>query len=323
MNCRHWLLLVGLLLCPFWSHAAICSASASAVNFGTVNPLASAAPTAQVTLNYTCTRQASDLLGVTLCFNIGPSTTGNNVNTRSMMLAGPPASTLSYQLYQDSSYSLVWGSQYQSGTTPVIIPLTLLSSGQTTGSMVIYAKLMTPQTAAAPGSYQDSFAGVTASVTSNPGLAVPPLLPAVCGGTAVASFPFSVLATVSKQCNITTTNSIDFGKVAATQTNITSNSSLGVACSNNTPYTIGLVPSNGNTSGSGVMRGSSGNTSRVPYQLSSTPGPTGTAWGSAAGNMVAGTGSGTTKSYPVYATVPGANFTPDNYIDTVTVNVTY
>ena len=28
-------------------------------------------------------------------------------------------------------------------------------------------------------------------------------------------------------------------------------------------------------------------------------------------------------TYPVYATVPSANYTPDNYADTVTIAVTY
>lgn len=98
---------------------------------------------------------------------------------------------------------------------------------------------------------------------------------------------------------------------------------MGVACSNNTPYTIGLQPSNGNTAGSGVMAGTGSNTDKVPYQLSSTPGPSGTVWGNTSLNTVAGNGTGTTTTYPVYATVPSANYTPDNYADTVTIAVTY
>lgn len=71
------------------------------------------------------------------------------------------------------------------------------------------------------------------------------------------------------------------------------------------------------------MTGTGSNTDKVPYQLSSTPGPSGTVWGNTSLNTVTGNGTGTTTSYPVYATVPSANYTPDSYADTVTIAVTY
>jgi spore coat protein U-like protein len=66
----------------------------------------------------------------------------------------------------------------------------------------------------------------------------------------------------------------------------------------------------------------------VPYQLTSTAGAGGTIWGNTAtstavGNGVAGTGTGAAQSLTVYATAASANFTPDSYADTVTVNVNY
>jgi spore coat protein U-like protein len=65
----------------------------------------------------------------------------------------------------------------------------------------------------------------------------------------------------------------------------------------------------------------------VPYQLNSVSN-TGPVWGNTAtattvGNGVAGTGTGISQPIPVYATVPSANFTPDTYTDTVTVNVNF
>ena len=66
----------------------------------------------------------------------------------------------------------------------------------------------------------------------------------------------------------------------------------------------------------------------MPYQLRSAPGQGGAIWGSTAtatgeGNGVAGTGNGSPQSVTVYATVPGANYAPGDYADTVTVEVNY
>ncbi|EHM50875.1 spore Coat Protein U domain protein [Yokenella regensburgei ATCC 43003] len=69
------------------------------------------------------------------------------------------------------------------------------------------------------------------------------------------------------------------------------------------------------------------NTDKIPYQLNQTS-ATGPVWGntattSAVGNGVAGTGTGLAQTITVYATVANADFTPDSYADTVTVNVNY
>ncbi|ALR76770.1 spore coat U domain-containing protein [[Enterobacter] lignolyticus] len=321
MRVREWLLAV-LLLCAGPGNAVTCSVSnVQTINFGAVNPLSATGASTSMTFSYSCAKQVGDVLaGVNLCFNIGASAVSGQVTTRSMSFAGPPASTLNYQLYQDSGYSTVWGSQNQAGTSPPMVQLTLLDLVPVTGSLTVYGQITTPQTAAAPGNYQDSYTAATANVTVNIGLLAPPT---TCGSTVATTFPFTVSAAVTKQCNISYANNVNFGAVNSTQTNLTTSNTLGVACSNNTPYTIGLQPSNGSTAGSGVMKGTGSNTDQVPYQLSSTTGPSGTPWGNTSQNNIAGTGSGSTKPYTVYATVPGANYTPDSYADTVTVSVTY
>lgn len=75
------------------------------------------------------------------------------------------------------------------------------------------------------------------------------------------------------------------------------------------------------------MSGTGSNTDKVPYQLRAVS-VSGNAWGntataSAVGNGVAGNGTGTTQSIPVFAVAPSANFIPDNYSDMVTVHVNY
>lgn len=323
MRLRNLLLLAILGLCPTISYAITCSVSnVQSVNFSAINPLSTATNTTSMTFSYSCTRGVLDTLvgGVTLCFNVGASSNSGLVTTRTLSYAGPPASTLSYQLYQSTS-GTVWGSQYYSGTSPVMVNLGSLAIGVPTGgSLTLYGALSTPQTTAAPGSYTDTYSAASAIVTANTALLIPP---GTCGSTVISTFAFNVLATVAKQCTITTNGNINLGSVNSTAVNSTSSNTLSVNCTNSTPYTVGLVPSNSSTTGAGVMSGTGSNTDTVPYQLSSTAGPGGVVWGSSAANSITGTGSGTATTYTVYATAPTANYTPDSYSDTVTVNVTY
>lgn len=165
----------------------------------------------------------------------------------------------------------------------------------------------------------------------------------VTGGfvlTAEAASPatatFQVLIVIQKACTVTAGagSNINLGTVASTALNTTGSNTISVICSKTTPYYVGLAPSaanGGTTTGSGAMSTADalpGNTDKVPYQLSSTPGPAGTIWGNTAtsttvGNGVAGTGTGVAQPLTVYATAATANFTPDSYADTVTVNVNF
>ena len=147
---------------------------------------------------------------------------------------------------------------------------------------------------------------------------------------ATVSDTFQVSITIQKACSVTANASadIDLGTVASTATNTTGSGTVTVTCSKTTPYYIGLAPSNANTAGAGTMAGTGGNTDTVPYQLSSTAGPSGTVWGntataSAVGNGVSGTGTGSSQTLTIYVTAPSANYTPDTYTDTVTINVHY
>lgn len=152
-----------------------------------------------------------------------------------------------------------------------------------------------------------------------------------------ATATFEVRLTVLKACSVVagSASDIDFLTQDANATaNLQSNKDITVTCSKGTAYTIGLTPSNSDTTGAGTMAAQNvlpvtGNTDAVPYQLRSTAGLTGTVWGntntsgSVVGNGVAGTGDGLAKTHTVYATVPSTNFTPDAYKDTVTVSVRY
>lgn len=144
-----------------------------------------------------------------------------------------------------------------------------------------------------------------------------------------ATATFQVLLTIQKTCSVTagSGSNINLGTVAATAVNTSGTNSLSVNCSKSTPYFIGMLPSNANTAGAGAMAGTAVPANTVPYQLYSNAGLT-TAWGNTAtstsvGNGVAGTGTGAAQTIPVWANVPSANYAPDSYVDTVTVNVNF
>jgi spore coat protein U-like protein len=140
-----------------------------------------------------------------------------------------------------------------------------------------------------------------------------------------ATAQFQVLIKVQKACSVIAgaSSNIDFSTVDSSATNLSSSSSITVTCSKTTPYTVGLLPSNNNTSGAGAMVATPSNGDSVPYQLRSVS-AAGSNWGSTSGT-VPGTGNGLAQTIPVFATIPGtgANVTPASYSDTVTVSVTY
>ncbi|MGH8821084.1 MAG: Csu type fimbrial protein [Rhodoferax sp.] len=324
------LALVGLLLYAAPAHAAgsiTCSStSMTALSFASVNPLASqTASTA--TLSYTCKNSDSAARSAMLCFSIGEP--GGAQTSPRLMHKG--TNTLQFQLYQDAGYSTVWGSQFfGSFLTPLQVKITLGAGATTNRSATLYGQVLVNQTPAIPGSYTDAYADGDTALTINDVSGSSP--PSSCGSTSTNQyFPFTVSATVTKQCTVTAgaASNINLGSVPSSQTNTSGNNSISVSCSNTTPYYIGLSPnSTASTTGAGTMSGTlGGNTDKVPYQLFSNAGLS-TAWGNTAtstsvGNGVSGTGTGSAQSIPVYAKAPSANYTPDSYSDTVTVNVNY
>ena len=333
-----FLLALGSLGLPRLAQAQSVSCANPTINnisFGTVDFTTG---TVNVTgsIGWSCT--SSGILGIlfspqaniAMCLNLNTGTGGTQANPR---LLSNGSNTLQYQLYANATDTQIWGSTATPATPiplgiAVAIPAGLLFSTTVTGTMPFYAQLPSGQTTAPVGTYNSTLA-VTVSGTYTLSQNTP-LSSCTSGQHALnaGSASFVTSATVQKAC-VVTANNVNLGAVPSTAINTTASNTLGVTCSNGTPYFVGLAPSNGNTAGAGVMKGSLGsNTDKVPYQLSSTPGPSGTPWGNTAtsttlGNGMAGTGSGLVQSLTVYATAPSANYTPDSYSDTVTVNVNY
>lgn len=316
---------VGSLLLPGTAHADVtCSATSSTINFGTVDPNAGAQT--QVTVYFTCSQTNklfASAANVTMCVSIGTGS-GGQINPRLMSNGSNPK--LQFQLYTQASRTAVWGS-FNSSIPPYQIPSFTVPGaiigigGDYSGNFTVYGTVPAGQTGIVSGSYansmNDSFLTFNSSTSSTP---------ATCGTGNDGSFTLTASAVVQQTCTVSATD-ISFGAHPATDANLQSTGTVTVTCVNGTTYNVGLSPSNGNTGGAGVMSGTGGNTDKVPYQLHQT-GYSGPVWGNTAtststGNGVHGTGSGSGQAFTVYAVVPTADYTPDNYSDTVTVNVNY
>lgn len=332
LRCCAALLLIGFGV--FWykpAHAAItCTITATPnVSFGNVNPL-SASPTDQTgSLSYSCSN--NDVLSgyaATLCFNIGPSA-NNAANPRQMQ--DTAGDTLNYQLYQDSTRSTAWGSQYGPPSAKMVnisLGPTFFGPPTTTGTLTlaVYGRLFGGQTSALPTAYTDSFSGVTAQMTINQigQFLGTPSPPGTCGGTSGSvNFPFIVQATVVPQCFVSA-SPLNFGSNVGLLTSaVNATTTLGVQCSNGTPYNVGLdagLNGGGNISARKMILGANS----VAYQLYQNSART-APWGNTLGtNTVAGTGNGNSQGLTVYGSVPVQPTPPaGTYSDTIVVAVTY
>lgn len=332
------LLMAGCLGLPRAAQAQSVSCANPTINnvqFGTVD-FTTGTVNINGSVSWSCT--STGILGlllspqasITMCLNLNTGTGGTQANPR---LLSNGSNTLQYQLYSNASDSVVWGSTATPATpTPltidVNIPAGLILSTTVSGQTPFYAQLPGGQSTAPVGTYNSTLAvTVNGSYTTNTGVQ-----PSTCTSGPntlnAGSASFMTSATIQKACTVSA-NNVNLGAVPFNAVNTTGSNTLNVTCSNGTPYYVGLAPSNGSTTGAGLMKGTIGsNTDKVPYQLSSTPGPSGTIWGNTAtsttvGNGISGTGTGLAKSPTVYATAPSANYTPDSYSDTVTVNVNY
>lgn len=341
---RWWRLLLGLVLCaatwgwPAHEAAATtsCTAEMTALNFGSVDLVSDGTLTANATLTYRCTNNDNKVAYTRVCFNLGDGSGAGAAHldwTPRALSNG--TDKLYFQLYQNVTQT-IWGSDGNPSVPDpydvVVGPIPRRANGVNGVSpdvtFTLRGVISSGQGALPPGTYTSDFTGGHTNVHSTPAADTSATVPANCGTQGSDNFGFSVSATVVKSC-LVSADPLDFGSAdgVVSATNIDSTTTIRVTCSKSTAYNVLLIPSNSNTGGSGVMTGqTSGNTDTVPYRLYSNAGRT-TAWGSLAANglsVAAADVTGTTQSLTVYGRVPGLpNVRPDNYKDTVTVNVTY
>ncbi|EIK95824.1 protein U [Pseudomonas sp. M47T1] len=120
---------------------ATCSVSAGALAFGSYS---GTAVTASADLSVTCTNDAP----YTIALGAGAGTDATT-SARLLTNASDSTSTLSYGLYQDSSYATTWGNT--TGTD------TLADTGTGAAQTIsVYGKIAADQLTASTGSYADT-----------------------------------------------------------------------------------------------------------------------------------------------------------------------
>ncbi|MDQ7262459.1 spore coat U domain-containing protein [Paracoccus sp. PS-1] len=139
-----------------------------------------------------------------------------------------------------------------------------------------------------------------------------------------ATDSFDVRITITEECQVISTETLDFGNAGVLTGNVDATASLQVACTSSTPYDIGLGAGEGAGATTTTRQMSSASLDTISYQLFRDSGRTAN-WGDTVGtDTQAGTGTGAAQSFTIYGRViPQTTPAPGSYSDNVTVTVTY
>ena len=141
--------------------------------------------------------------------------------------------------------------------------------------------------------------------------------------TATATMPVSL--TLNANCTLTA-SALTFPAATSLATALTANTTVGVTCTNTTPYNIGLDAgaTPGSTIAARLLAGSTGNTATVQFKLFRNAGLTDN-WGNTVGtDTQTGTGSGSLQNVTVYGQIPiQVAPKPDTYSASITATVTF
>ncbi|WP_439589208.1 Csu type fimbrial protein [Hydrogenophaga sp.] len=131
----------------------------------------------------------------------------------------------------------------------------------------------------------------------------------------------TVKVTITATCNIHSVSptDVDFGSIQSTAIDTDAAGALSVNCTPGTDYTIGL---DGGENFSGGERRMAKGTDYVAYELYRDAGRS-QVWGNDLAGSLAGTGSGSAQTIPVYGRIASANSPAGDYTDVVIATVTY
>lgn len=313
------LALSGLLwMCgPGFADLGSCSGGADSVEFGTLSLSGLQNATAVGVVIQGCPPGLGPTATWDFCSSIGVGT--NSVSqTDRRMTSG--SYYISYQLYTDAAYSVPY--QYLGSN---MVAITYNSSSTTFDIQYVYGKILSSGALIPPGTYTNSYStGTQASIAND---SSPTGNPAKeCTG---ANGPhwwnttaFDVTVTLSASCSVSATP-LSFGTVGVLSANVDAATNLSVTCTYTTPYSVSLGA--GNAPGATTTtRAMTLGASEVHYALYRDAGRTQN-WGNNVGvDTVAGTGTGSAQSIPVYGRVPPQTTpTIGNYSDTVVVTVNF
>jgi spore coat protein U-like protein len=298
--------------------AQSCNFTISTLDFGTINLAANSPFTSTATYSASCTGTANTT--VRTCPNIDTGSGGSTSGSPRFLLNG--ATPLNFNLYQDGSYTSVWGSNLWgfAGSYPSpTIDVALNGSGSGSASQTVYGQVWAGQQTLPAGLYTSSFSGTQASVAyaySTVGSC------STIGSSHATSAAFTVSATNATICSVSA-QTLNFGSAGVLRSAIDAASTITLTCTNAAPYTVSL---DGGLAGAAnpAQRKMSQSSEQVTYGLYQDSART-QPWGDSVGtNTAAGTGTGLAQNFTVYGRVPAQNTpSPGTYSDTVVATVSY
>src|SRR4051812_24999583 len=184
---------------PLPTHAVpiSCGFTITNLSFGTVDLTLNTVFDITATLSANCTGDAGVVVRV--CPNINAGSGGTTTGSPRFMLSG--SDKLNFDLYQDASRTVVWGSYlwaYSSYTAPTI-DITLNGGGAGSATATVYGRISAGQQSLPPGSYSSSFSG------SNTQIAYAAAGVGTCaaiGNLNATSAAFTASATYSATCSV-------------------------------------------------------------------------------------------------------------------------
>ena len=317
MSLNRIFLIVALLMLvsPRMAEAQACSFSATDINLGSVDVLGSAPTTASGNITINCglfSFPQSETI------HVGEGVAGHTGNQR-RMTSSTTSTGLSYNLFQNSSGTTVFGGSYGTfGGSPMVLD-GLFFSVAVIGfpiSVPFYARVPANQTGVFPGSYRSDF-------TRDPiDVRVEYRTCTILCTNRTATFTFAVRATVQPNC-LVQADPLNFGTHGQLNDPVDATSQFRATCTAGTPFNMGVSYGlSGTSPGTRALRNSAGG--RVAYNLFRDAART-LPWGLAADGMgLISSGTGLSQTERVYGRVPAqATPNPGIYADTVNVVLTY
>ena len=311
------LMSVTLVLSAGAVNAQSCSASASAMDFGNVNPISLSAVSTTGSVAVTCRWPArTSTPNALVCLNL------NAASPRALKSGGY---SMQYDLYQNAAHSLAWGA-VSTGTTPIALTLTKPATGNsTTQTITVYGQIAgnqptVPTVGNRPTQYSENFNGTTTTLGYGFYASTPPSCTSLGSSD---RFSFGVSATVINDCTIRATN-LDFGATPVTSKALDATGSITARCTNGDAWRIALsAGSSGNPAARRMQR--SGGGGSIDYQLY-TSAAHDMVWGDGTSGttMETGTGTGNETAITVYGHVPVQTTpAPGSYSDTITATISF
>lgn len=323
--------LTALLVSIGQANAMACSITGISGGYGTVNILAGTVDDSTATITVTCSGGSANQ-AIRFCLNVGAGATALGPSNERTVRSS--TDYIDHEFYSDSSRTQVWGSWGIGAATayPTASPagfqqdVTLDGSGNGTFNYTVYARILPIQQTKTPGSYSWTGSSPTIQYRAKSGASACP----TNGGSADAGSS-TFTATISTNCNISTTT-MNFGSTAPSiASNIDSTATITVQCTNTTPYSVGLNNgSNASGSQNRMRLGATANfvnyeiyTDSARTHLWATTSST-TSCTSGASTCILGTGTGSNQNITVYGRVPTQTVpAAGTFTDTVVVTITY